>query len=191
MLALVRVGRDLLPHAGPHSGDHVAAEARRHRADELPTQAEIFWRTTLLDRNLSSASPMRSGCQRRCGSSGRSPPRLARWSRCAWWNRLSAPTRARPRVEAYGVVILTYSSRYGDDPERKDSISTRLSPHVDGTAAAVSRRFMSPARPPLTPCPARPSTAASDTGESKRGRCTNSARTRASPLGCWPRNVTR
>ena len=38
---------------------HVAAEAQRHGAlltTEMPTQKEIFWRTTLLDRNLSSVS---------------------------------------------------------------------------------------------------------------------------------------
>ena len=38
---------------------HVAAEAQRHDAllpTEMPTQKEIFWRTSLLDRNLSSVS---------------------------------------------------------------------------------------------------------------------------------------
>lgn len=38
---------------------HAAAESKHHGAPsvvELPTQREIFWRTTLLDRNLSSVS---------------------------------------------------------------------------------------------------------------------------------------
>jgi predicted MFS family arabinose efflux permease len=38
---------------------HVAAESKVHGAlppTEMPTQKEIFWRTTLLDRNLSSVS---------------------------------------------------------------------------------------------------------------------------------------
>jgi len=39
--------------------DHVAAESKLHGelpVKDMPTQREVFWRTTLLDRNLSSVS---------------------------------------------------------------------------------------------------------------------------------------
>jgi MFS family permease len=55
-IGFVAVGLGLSALAVRESQHHVAAESRLHGAEEVPTQREIFWRTSLRDRNLSTIS---------------------------------------------------------------------------------------------------------------------------------------
>lgn len=55
-VACVALGIVLSAWAVRETRHHAAAEARLLDADTAPTQREIFWRTTLRDRNLSSVS---------------------------------------------------------------------------------------------------------------------------------------
>ena len=58
-VGFVAIGLVLSVAAVRETRHHVAAEARLHGElppDGVPTQREVFWRTTLLDRNLSSVS---------------------------------------------------------------------------------------------------------------------------------------
>ncbi len=58
-VVFVAVGLVLSAFAVRETKHHVTAESRLHGSaspDPMPTQSEIFWRTTLLDRNLSSVT---------------------------------------------------------------------------------------------------------------------------------------
>jgi MFS family permease len=58
-VAFVAIGLPLSAFAVRETKHHVAAESKLHGelpADRIPTQREVFWRTTFLDKNLSSVS---------------------------------------------------------------------------------------------------------------------------------------